>query len=259
MQRINSIIICISIHAAIASAQSSQTLKNLLGEGIFVQGGLGYLALRDDYISNEKYSGSLSYFELGWLRSRDSSASRFSMEYRSSSDVKDNNVSANVVQAALNLDYLYPVGAFSLFDRDVFAFLGPSAETYLYFRTQNIANGGEAIFNAYSFATFFTLGINSELVLPLRSFFSAEWSGRLNLVGFGGRLVNLQINSNEKFFKLVSIISGIQGTTNILLRYNVSDALMLKAGYRLEVRQSNSWDYLLSASDNLIFVVSYQL
>ncbi len=259
MKRINLIAVCISLLATFVSAQTQQTLKNLLGDGIFVQDGLGYLALRDDYISDEKYSGSLSYLELGWLRSRDSSASRFSMEYRNSSDVRNNNVSADVIQAALNLDYLYPVGAFPLFERDVFAFLGPSAETYLYFRTQNIANGGEAIFNAYSFATFFSLGINSELVLPIGSSFSAEWSGRLSLIGFGGRLVSLENNSNEKFFKLVSIISGIQGSTNILLRYNVSDALLLKAGYRFEICQSNSWDYLFSASDNLIFVVSYQL
>ncbi len=259
MKPITLIIICISILAAIASAQTPQTLKNLLGDGIFVQGGLGYLALRDDYISDEKYSGSLPYLELGWLRSRDSSASRFSMEYRNSSDIRNNNVSASVTQTALNLDYLYPIGTFPLYMHDVFAFLGPSAETYLYFRSQNIANGGLAIFNAYSFATFFTLGINSELVLPMGSSFSAEWSGRLNLLGFGGRLVSLQDNSNDKFLKLVSIISGIQGSTNILLRYNVSDALLLKVGYRFEICQSTSWDYLLSGSDNVIFVVSYQL
>jgi len=259
MKRIHSIVLCISFLTAVLSAQTPQTLKSLLGDGISAQAGLGRLALRDVYISDEKYSGSLSYFEIGWLRSRDSSASRFSMEFRSSSNVKNNNVSADVIQTVSNLDYLYPAGTISFLTHDAFAFLGPSAEMYLYFRNQNIAGGGKALFNAYSFATFFSLGMNSELILPIGSSFSAEWSARVNLAGFGGRLVNLQNNSNDKFFKPVTIISGIQGSTSVLLRYSVSQDFTFKAGYRFEICQSNSWDYLLSASDNVILVVSYHM
>jgi hypothetical protein len=256
MQRLYLIIACISVLETFASAQSPQDMDHLLGDGIFFQGGLGYLALHDEYISKEKYSGSLPYFEGGWLKSHDSSAVRFSLEYRSSSTVRNNNVSADVIQGLVNLDYIYPIGSFQLLMHDVFAFLGPSMEMYYYNRTENIARGGSATYNSY--AIYYSLSVNSTFILPLGSNYSAECSGVLNLFGWGKRSINSQ-NNNEEAFKPISIISGLRGSTNILLRYNISDALLLKAGYRFEICQSTSWDYLLSASDNLIIVVSFRI
>jgi hypothetical protein len=256
MKRINSIVVCIFVFESIVFAQTPPTLERLLGDGIFIQGGLGYLALHDEYISKEKYSGSLSYFEGGWLKSHDSSTVRFGLEFRSSSAVRNNNVLAEVIQGGVNLDYIYPIGNFRLFAHDVYAFLGPSMEMYYYNRTENIARGGSATYNSY--ATFYSLSVNSTFILPLGSGFSSECSGVLNLIGWGKRSINSQ-NNNEEAFKPISIFSGIRGSTNILLRYNISDALLLKAGYRFEICQSTSWDYLLSASDNLIFVVSYRI
>lgn len=247
MKQINLIIVFISVFGIIVSAQAPKTMKSLLGDGIFIQGGFGYLALHDEYISNEKYSGYLPYFEAGWLKSQDSSAVSFSVKFRNSSSMKNNNLSAKVVQGGFNLNYIYPIGTFKLFTHDVFAFLGPSMEIYSYERDENIAGGGYQ-----SYATYYSLGVNSTLILPVGSNFSAECSGMLNLIGWGQRSV-----SSQKQTKFISIFSGIRGYTNFLLRFNISDNFMLKAGYRFEICQSSTWDYLLSASDNFIFVLSY--
>jgi hypothetical protein len=184
------------------------------------------------------------------------------LEYRNASNIRNNNVSTGVTQATLYLDYLYSAGQFSLLSKDVFTYLGPSADIYVYFRSQNIANGGPmAIFDAYSFAMFFSVGINSTFILPLQSKFSTEWSSRLNALTFGMRLINLRNDDSNKksMAKLTSIFSGIRGRSDLLLRYDLTDALMLKAGYRFEICQSSSWDYLLSASDNLVFILTYNL
>ncbi|MGD0038404.1 MAG: hypothetical protein ABSC53_14045 [Bacteroidota bacterium] len=252
MKRINLVVVYISILVTIASAQTPQSLNHLLGDGIFVQGGLGYLAVRDEYISKEKYSGSLPYFEGGWIKSHDSSAVRFGIEYRSSSDVRNNNVSAKVIQGGLNLDYIYPIGTFQIIKHDIFAFFGPSMEMYAYDRTENIAGGSGDFYHSY--ATLFFLCINSTLILPLGSDFSAEWSGMLNLIGWGNRS---SVPQNKT--KFISVISGISGYTNILLRYNITETFLLKVGYRFEISQSTSWDYLLSASDNVIVVLAYRI
>lgn len=256
MKRINFIIVCIWIFETSVLAQTPPTFESLLGGGIFLQGGLGSLALRDEYISKEKYSGSLPYFECGWLKSHDSSAVRFGLEFRSSSTVNNNRVSAEVVQGGVNLDYIYPIGRFQLFAHTIYAFLGPSMEMYYYNRTENIARGGSAAYNSY--VTYYSLSVNSTLILPLGSDLSSECSGVLNLTGWGKRSITSQ-NNDQKAFKPISVFSGIRGSTNILLRYNVSDALLLKAGYRFEICQMTSWDYLLSASDNLIIAVMYRL
>ena len=252
-------ILCLVIFATCVSC--AQNADSLLGDGLSVQGGLGHLAIRDEYISEEVYSGTLPYFEMIWLRSRDSSAYRLGLEYREANAIRNNNISAGVTQSALDLDYLYYAGSFSFRGKHAFAYVGPSTELYVYFRNQNIANGGAAFFNAYSFAMFYSLGINSTIILPLRSGYSVEWSGRVNLVSGGMRLIDMQNNESrdEKMSKFSTIFTGIRGKSDLLVRVDLTDALMLKIGYRFEICQSSSWNYLLAASDNVILVMTYHL
>lgn len=256
MTRINRTFVLVSLFTMILDAQSSPTPGYLLGNSISIRGGWGHLAIRDDYISQEVYSGTLPYLEVNWLHSDESTSHRLGLEFRSASAIRNNNVSAEITQTALKLDYMYSTGTFGFLGRKVTSYVGPSTDFYIYFRQQNIANGGLASFNAYSFACFFSLGINSTLVLPLESGFSTEGSGSLNLLSFGARLTDLG-NKNEKSVKLTSVLSGLRGHAELLLRYNLTDDLLLKAGYRFEICQSSSWDYLLAASDNLIVVITY--
>jgi hypothetical protein len=253
-----SILIAICACATISTAQYSQNAGNLLGSGISIRGGLGHLAIKDEYISEEKYSGTLGALSLSWLQGDSTSAHRLGFDYCGSSAIRNNNVSAQVVQSALNLDFLRSVGGFSLLQRDVFAYVGPSADVFLYYRQQHIANGGNASFSAYSFAMFFSLDVNSTLVMPLSSGFSAETSARLSLLSAGGRLADLH-GTNISFFRVVSILSGLRGHAEILLRYDLSDIFLLKAGYRFEICQSSTWSYLLSASDNLVLIVTVHM
>lgn len=255
-QIVTFIIICICANTAIA--QPSRAADNLLVNGIYVRGGVGYLAIRDEYISEERYSGALPSFELSWLRADSSSAYRLGIGYIGSSTISNNNVSAQVMQTGLNFDFLYSVGRFRLLDRDVFLYAGPSADIYLYYRQQNIATGGNAFFNAYSFALFFSLSANSTVVAPLSSDLAIEASGRIALLSFAGRLADVHDN-NASFVKPLTILSGLRGYTEFLLRYDFSEPLLVKAGYRFEICQSASWNYLLSASDNVIVVLAVRL
>jgi hypothetical protein len=48
------------------SAQDSLTQKSIVPEGITVEYGIGSYAVTDEYISAEKYSGSLPYYSITW-------------------------------------------------------------------------------------------------------------------------------------------------------------------------------------------------
>jgi hypothetical protein len=250
------VIICISM--SISAAQSVRFADNLLGSGIYLRGGVGHLAIRDQYISDEKYSGTSTSFGLSWLRGDTSSGYRLGLDFVNAAAIKNNNVSAQVMQAGLDLDFLYSVGQFQLLQNGVSAFLGPSADIFLYYRQQNIASGGNALFNAYSFALFFSLSANSKLVLPLSSALAVEASGRLALLSYAGRLADLH-DKNASFFKPVTIFSGVSGYAELLMRYDLSEHFLLKAGYRFEVLQSTSWDYLISASDNIVLFLAVRI
>lgn len=255
MLRSISILTAFCICVTISVAQPLQTAEHLLGTGISIRGGLGHLAIRDQYISDEKYSGTLTSFGVSWLRGDTSSAYRLGFNYDGSSDIRNNNVSAQVVQSRLDLDFLHSIGKFRLFSHDVFAYIGPSTETFLYYRQQRIASGGNAFFNAYSVALFFSLSANSTLAVPLSTDASVETSARLALFSIGGRLADLH-DQSASFVKLVSALSGLRGQIEFLLNYDLSDHVRLKSGYRLEICQSSSWNYLLSASDNVVLIVT---
>jgi hypothetical protein len=252
------ILIFIGLCANVSIAQLPRSSEDLLGNGISVRVGLGHLALRDNYISDEKYSGSFPSFGIFWLRGDTSFAHRLGLDYAASSDIRNNNVSTQVMQTGLNLDFLNSVGKFQVLSHDVAAYIGPSAEFYVHYRQQNIARGGNAGFNAYSFALYISLSANSTLVIPLSPDFSAETSARLALLSAAGRLADMHDNK-AKFFKLVTVFSGLRGYTEFLVRYNLSERFLLKAGYRFEICQSSSWDYLLSASDNLVLIATVRL
>jgi hypothetical protein len=79
-----------------ASAQDTVDNETVLPSGIFVGYGLGSYSVKDEYISKERYSGTLPYFDVEWVRLHDRWTYRLEFEYRNSSDISNNNISAEV-------------------------------------------------------------------------------------------------------------------------------------------------------------------
>jgi hypothetical protein len=85
-----------------ASAQDTINYKTVFPAGIFVGYGLGSYSVKDEYISKEKYSGTLPYFNVEWVRFHDKNAYRLEFEYRNSSKISNNKISAKVGQFTFN-------------------------------------------------------------------------------------------------------------------------------------------------------------
>lgn len=257
MTRLMLAVAFISVTSSAAFGQIVESSTGLMPGGLSISGGVGHLAIRDEYLSQERYSGTLPYFDLSWLGGNDTTAYRLGLEYRHSAGVRNYNVSAGVTQGSLNLDFLYYAGGFSFMGRRVFAYVGPSADIYLYYRQQKIANGGDALFNAYSFAMLLSGGANSRLVMPLGPALSAELSGKLDLISFGARIPDMY-DQNSSAVKFVTLLSGVCGNTQLMIRYYLTRSLSLSGGYRFEICQNSSWTYLISASDNLVLQATYR-
>jgi hypothetical protein len=224
--------------------------------GLSLQAGLGSYSIRDEFVSREKYSGALPVYLCTWTDATPSRASRISLEYRSSSTIKNYNVSASITEFSFGLDYLYPVGKFSILSKDVIAYLGPSPELFIHFRSQNIANGGSAITRAYSAAMLFSAGGALDLACPISNDLLADASIATNVLSFGGRFVNPE-NSNESFLKLLTLFSGIRLKSDIGLRYALSSHFSVRLAYRVEIARIDAWDYFVSGSDMGVLSVHY--
>jgi hypothetical protein len=222
-----------------------------LPSGISIKAGLGRYSVRDEYFSAEKYSGTLPYFSATWARLHERGGYRIGVEYRNSSEIRNNNISAGVTSFSLNLDYLYRVATLSLFSRDALLFLGPSTGFFMHFSELHIAFSELEI--PYSFAILLPLGVNSTLVLPVTDRLQLAGSFRSSIFSLGLRMIDLDEDVDEESpVRFLTLPSGTNANLRLGLRYILMDRLSLDFGYELQVLRIRPWDPLLSASDNLL-------
>jgi hypothetical protein len=226
----------------------------LLPSGISIDYGIGSFAVTDEYISKEKYSGSLPYFGISWCKPHDNYVYHLSLNYRNSSEIKNNNVSADVHQFTLNQGFSYALPKFILFEKDVYTYLGPSTELYAYYNEQNIAVSGFDY--AKSFAMLISGGVTSQLYYKLCDNFDLEANLDFSILSFGFRMVDEE-ETDESAVKLLTIISGTNLNFRFGPRFYLLNNLSVKATYQFQLTRISSWEPLLSASDNIVFTLTY--
>ncbi|MBF8296763.1 MAG: hypothetical protein HW389_3308 [Bacteroidetes bacterium] len=246
---------CLSVAQTTSSNPIGQTgdssSQSVFHRGLTLQVGPGLYSIRDEFISRQNYSGPMPVYLLTWTDMTGKRASNMTLEYRAAAAIKNYNVSAS-----FDINYLYPVGRFSLLSRDVVAYLGPSPEFFIHFRSQNIANGGNAITRAYSAAMLFSAGATLALACAIENALTADASFETNVLSLGARFVNPD-NSSEPFLKLLTPFSGWRSKTDIGIRYQLSSNISARLAYRVEIARINAWDYFISGSDMGVLSVFY--
>jgi hypothetical protein len=235
-------------------AQDSLNHRTVFPAGISVEYGAGKYSVRDEYISKEKYSGTLPRFRAIWSRFHNKYGYSLSIEYGSSSEIKNHNVSTTINQFVLNQGFLYPLPKMSLFSRDVYTFLGPSTELFFFYNKQNIAVTGFDY--AQSFAALFSAGVSSEILYPLGQDLQAEGSLCFSVLSLGFRMVDDE-EEDVSPVKLLTLLKGINSSLRLGLRYSMLNHLSIKIGYKFHLTRISSWTPLLSASDNVFVSLSY--
>ena len=223
--------------------------------GISVEYGQGLYSVKDEYISKEKYSGTIPHLGVKWTKYQGNYGYILGLDFQNSSRIKNNNVSADIYQFTLNQGFLYPLPKYSLFSKDFYSYLGPSTELYFFYNKQQIAISGFDY--ASSFAILFSLGINSEFIMPIQNNFSIEGSLSLSVLSLGFRMVNDEDNDDESPAKLLTLFSGTNGSLKLGMGYYLLDNISLKLAYRFHLTRISSWTPLLSASDDLILSLTY--
>ncbi|MBE0570506.1 MAG: hypothetical protein IH618_03105 [Ignavibacteriaceae bacterium] len=234
--------------------QDSLQHHAIFPEGITVEYGIGSYAVTDEYISTEKYSGSLPYYSITWANQHSNYVYHLKIDFGNSSEIKNNNVSSDIYQFTLNQGFSYALPKFTLFDNDTYLYLGPSTELFFYFNEQNIAVSGFDY--AQSFALLISGGINSQLFYKLWNDFNIEGTFDFNILSFGFRMVDMEEN-DESPAKILTLISANNVVFTLGPRYYLLDNLSIKAAYLFHLTRIDSWEPLLSASDNVVFTLTY--
>ena len=236
------------------SAQDSLKQVSVFPTGISIDYGIGNYAVTDEYISEEKYSGSIPYYRIQWVKSHHDYIYHLSLDYRYSSDIKNYNVSTDIYQFTLHQGFSYARPKFSLFNRDAYLYLGPSTEIFYYFNQQNIAVSGFDY--AQSIACMISLGLDSDLIYKLNNHFNIESSLNAGLLSLGFRMVDSE-ETDESPVKLLTLFAGTNAVFRLDFRYYMTHNFSAKAGYLFNLTRISSWDPLLSASDSFVLTVTY--
>ena len=236
------VLLSVTILASVSTAQPPTTSDSLLTRGLSVQAGWGYLAVRDEYLSREKYSATLPLIGVSWTDVRATWRYRFDLLYQSTKSLKNYNVSAEVDQASLRLDVLFPFGEFFC--------IGPGTEIFVHSRTQHIA--GE--FKVSSMAWLLSTNVIAEATYPLGSSVKAEGGAFVSL--FSQTAKSTESGGPARF---LTLFSALRAAGEIRLWFQFSESLSGYAGYRFEVTRITAWDYFLTGSDHAIFALIYDL
>ncbi len=238
----------------IVSAQDSLSLPKVFPKGLSLEFGIGHFAVTDEYISIEKYSGSLPYYGLSWAKDHHDYIYNLRLDYRYSSEIKNYNVSTDIHQFTINQGFNYRLPKFSLFNKDAYVYLGPSTELFFYFNQQNIAVAGFDY--AQSFAMLISLGASSKLFYKLSTNFNIDAALDFTILSLGFRMVDSE-ETDETPLKILTIFSATNLVFKLGPRYYFSDNLSLRAAYMFHLTTISSWEPLHSASDNIVFTLTY--
>jgi len=170
--------------------QDSLIQKLIFPEGITIEYGIGSYAVTDEYISKEKYSGSLPYYSIGWANQHADYVYHLRSDFRNSSEIKNNNVSTDIYQFTLNQGFSYALPKFTIFNKDAYLYLGPSTELFFYFNEQNIAVAGFDY--AQSFAVLISASFSSQLFYKLWNNLDIESSLDFSVLSLGLRIVDTE-------------------------------------------------------------------
>jgi hypothetical protein len=239
-----------------ARSQESIAQRGLYDSGISVAVGTGRYSVRDEYISTERYSGTLPYTEVSWTRFGESRGFKLGVGFRTGGEVKNHRLSTSVTAASLDLEYYYRLGGFRLFGKPASVFMGPSTGITVYTSDQNIASNGLDL--TVSFAALFSVGAASGIVLPLSPRLVASTDLRLDLLSIGFRIVDLVENDESP----VKVLTGLHATSAVArlgVRYDLHERLNVGLRYEAQMMRISSWDYLGAASDNLILALTLRL
>lgn len=251
-----SIIIVLSIIWANNLLAQNSLIKNTnYPAGITAEFGWGWIGLKDQYISKEKYTGDLPYYGFGWAREHNKYVYKLKFAYRYSDKIKNNNTSTEITQVTLNQGFLYPLKPAHLFKKELYIYMGPSTDFIYYFNEPKIAVDGFDY--AQSFAAMLSVGMNTDIIYPIARKLQIESSLAFTVLSFSFRIVDSE-EDDQSPAKLLTIIKGLNLDFNIGVRYFILDKLSVNIKYNFQLLTISAWDPLTTASDNGIIGLTYR-
>lgn len=220
--------------------------------------GVGRHAVKDRFISRERYSGNSPAHGIQWSKSNGKSAYFLRAEFINSATIRNYNVSAKMTVFDVSLANLYLLSKQVLLKRPVYIHGGPVTEVNIYYRQQNIARGGLGLFDAFSAAGLISVGARLGVVSPLSRLLQAESFVQSNIVSLGAKFINPG-DEEVSAVKVLLVPRALNLSFQTSGRYQLSKRFSMAMGYKLNLLRITAWDKLFFVTDQLYLSLSVRL
>jgi len=250
MKIIKFTVIVIVLFFYVNAQDKKDELKIIYPAGLFIEYGSGYFSIKDEYISDQKYSGNIPYFSLGWSHFKEDRGYLLGIESRNSSEIYNYHVGCKLTQNMIKQDFFYSIGRFSLFKNDVHVYMGPSLNILLYSLRYDFGTYNHVI--TESNGTIVSLGLNTHFYYRISEKLFTEESIHLSLASVCAKAFQSD-RHDEPESKFLFFPKAMNTDFNIGIRYYIFNFLSARVIYKFQAYQIDEWDPMISSSNSLIF------
>ncbi len=219
--------------------------KEHSNNGFFLYYGKGKIGVRDEYISDEKYSGTADCFAAYWSKDHGRYLYKLGIEYLFGNELTNNNISSKNKHMSLHQAYLYK----TMNNNKSTLYLGPSISISFLENSPNIAGN-----SLNSMAGFLHLGIDGLFCSSFNNKFSFEIFSKLGILSFGSKK-----NNDDSDAKFETLLTNTFFNTKIVLNYQPVKMVGLGLGYENYILRMTSWDYCIGVSNNVFILLKIVL
>ncbi len=229
-----------------------EKFKNPLG--LTIEYGIGSTAIVDEYISQERYTGSMPFIGFWYGRVHEKSAYQLGLTFQQGENYKNYATTADFTRVSLNYDLFYSVKKFTLFTKSAVFSLGPSAEYFEYeFNTNFVGN-----YSAFSELIMVSLGMNLGVDYYISERFTTNLFLRTNILG-----VSAKTHDSRRFEDMDTKFLSLFTTNNINFDLSGKYKLLkfLSAGLKLkgQYTRSSSWDPSMTFTNSVLLFVTFHI
>lgn len=202
------------INTAILKAQDSTSTAFHPIDGLSIESGLRYLIVKDEYISQERYSASTSFVSLDWSKYHETYNFHLYIDILNNARINNYNVTAKVTEFDLSLSYLYPIGTLNIFNRGAHFYLGPVPELFYHSRHQDIP------VTVNSKTVLISGGIRIDLLYPLNNRLYIESQMQSSIISLDqGESTDAGSGITSSQSEIVTLLSGLRYTFSAGIRF----------------------------------------
>jgi len=238
--------------------QDTITPKKAFPKNISISYGIGAFAMKDYFFSEQKYTGSMPYFSMEWMQPHDRYGYRMGFGFRKANDIKNYTMPATITQFSFYQDFLYSLGKFRLFKKDVYTYLGPSFDFYFFNNQQQFTDN--AFYFEFSFLGMLSAAADVYFNLPLSRKWQLESNLRLNILSIAIQMPEVVVDEGKDAgatIKLLTPFKGLKTSFDLGGRFFIIKRLSVSLAYRMELTNVTVRKRVVTVSDNVVGTLAF--